>query len=118
MAKRNDRYTEEWLNEYMQKFSVDTARAAADMEPRTCYAPLAKKKTARFNRPVSIRMHQIRNRLTDSDGACVKYVLDAIVSAGVLCDDSPEQIPESPAETQEKRPGQEYTEIEIVETDG
>ena len=53
---------------------------------------MAKKEAKRFDGPVSIEIHSIRKRLTDSDGACTKYVIDAIVDRGILSDDSQDEI--------------------------
>ena len=85
------------------------------MEPITGNAPLGKEKATRFDRPVSISIHSQRNRLTDSDGACSKYVIDSLVSAGILQDDSPEYVPCSPRKTQEKVTGLERTIITITD---
>jgi hypothetical protein len=38
--------------------------------------------------PVDIHLHSKRHRLTDPDGASGKWVIDAIVKAGILPDDS------------------------------
>ena len=77
-------------------------------------APNGEKKAARFNRPVSIHIHSIRNRLTDPDGGCAKYFIDALVSAGVLQDDRPEEI-HGITYSQEKQQGVETTIITIEE---
>ncbi len=85
-----------------KKISNRITVSSPDMESHTGNASLGKKEIKGFNRPVSIKIHSFRKRLTDSDGACSKYVLDAIVSAGILIDDSPEYVPESPKKTQGK----------------
>ena len=64
----------------------------SNMEQDSNDAPFPAQKVKRFNRPVSIHIHSIRNRLTDPDGLCAKYVVDAIVSAGILQDDSAKEI--------------------------
>ena len=79
-----------------------TAIRTTNMESRACNEPLATEKASRFDGQVSLCVHSQRHKLTDSDGACFKYALDAIVSAGILSDDSPQIIPESPRETQSK----------------
>lgn len=42
--------------------------------------------------PVKISIHSKRYRLTDADGVCSKYVIDSLVSCGVLPDDSPKYV--------------------------
>jgi Holliday junction resolvase RusA-like endonuclease len=48
----------------------------------------------RFNTPVHILIHSFRHRLVDPDNICAKGVIDAIVRAGLLADDTTEQISE------------------------
>lgn len=45
-----------------------------------------------FDAPVSIHVHSKRHRLTDADGLCAKWVIDAIVKAGILVNDSPAYV--------------------------
>ncbi len=49
---------------------------------------------AHFNEPVEITMYSYRSRLLDIDGlyGSIKPILDALVSNGVLDDDSPEYV--------------------------
>ena len=47
-----------------------------------------------MHRQANISVHSKRYRLTDTDGACFKYVLDALVDAGVFQNDTPEYIKE------------------------
>ncbi len=61
---------------------------APNVEPSPGHASLATKETPRPDRPVDIRIVEYRKRLTDFDGGCSKYLLDALVEAGVLADDS------------------------------
>ena len=62
---------------------------------------MAKKKTARFNSPVSIHVHSRRYRLADADGLSAKAVIDGFVIANLLIDDSPKYV-ESVTYSQEK----------------
>ena len=64
------------------------------MEPGTRDEQVAKKKTARFDRPVIIIYRDYRKRLLDCDGGCSKYFTDAIVSCNLLVDDSTEYVKE------------------------
>lgn len=75
-----------------RQLSNKTPVPVAHVQPRSSYEPLAKEKTARFNRPASIHVHSKRKRLADPDGCCAKYVIDALVDCGIFCDDSTEQI--------------------------
>lgn len=47
-----------------------------------------------FDAPVNILVTCYRSRLADADANSVKWCLDAIVSAGVLRDDTPKEIAE------------------------
>lgn len=62
-------------------------RPPANMEPNPGHAPLAPQAPARPDGPVVIRIVEHRHRLTDYGGSSEKYLVDAIVSAGVLPDD-------------------------------
>jgi len=69
-----------------------TTDCIANLEPVISDAPLAAEEVARFNSPVRVHFHSIRKRLADVDGISGKAVLDGIVIAGVLADDSPEFV--------------------------
>ena len=47
-----------------------------------------------FTTPVRITFHSVRGRLADPDGLSGKAVLDGIVKAGVLADDTTKQVSE------------------------
>ncbi|WP_341232394.1 hypothetical protein [uncultured Methylophaga sp.] len=74
---------------------------------------LAKKKLPRFDSPVHIRVISYRIRNTDPDGISVKAVLDGIVAAGVLTDDSSKQVASITFENRKAK--DEKTIIEIEE---
>lgn len=61
---------------------------AADVEQTPGHAPLAKEKASRLDGPTRLVITEYRHRLTDDCGGSHKYLVDAIVSAGVLEDDS------------------------------
>jgi len=93
----------------------NSSLSATHMEQGISNALSGEEGIKRLDGRVSISIHSKRNRLTDSDGACSKYVIDALVTNGLLQNDSPQYIPESPRKTQEKLAGQEYTIITIEE---
>lgn len=64
----------------------------ADLEPDISHAPLAKKKVKGCTPRACIHVHSYRKRLADSDGVSAKAVIDGIVKAGVLVDDSPQFV--------------------------
>jgi len=75
---------------------------------------LGKKETPRFNSPVNIRVISYRKARHDTDGVSVKAVLDGIVRAGILADDTSEQIKEITFESRKTKKGEkEKTIIEI-----
>jgi len=98
----------------MNENNTNTTHTTTNMEQNINNAPFSAKGVARFNRPISIHIHSIRNRLTDPDGLCAKYVVDAIVSAGILSDDSAKEIYRI-SYSQEKTKGAEQTIITIKE---
>ena len=51
-----------------------------------------------------MRIVECRKRYRDADGGFAKYVVDALVSAGVLGDDTPAWLPQSPSIRQVKSP--------------
>lgn len=62
-----------------------------------------------------IRIHSKRKRLTDADAIIGKWVIDALVNAGIIHDDNPSHISEV-SYTQEKvAPDNEETIITITE---
>ena len=72
----------------------NTAFPLADLEQNTCDAPLVKEKIKRLDSPIRIHVHSLRKRLTDADGISAKAVIDGLVLAGILPDDSPKFIKE------------------------
>ena len=90
------------LNDLPEKYRKQAAAQLAPKIIHPCKAPnveqavgdtlLAKKKTPRFDGQVDISFTEKRHRLADPDGSCVKYVIDALVSCGVLQDDSAKKI--------------------------
>lgn len=84
------------------------ARSAAKREQDTGHEPVAEEETpgsdgpASFAGPVRIQFYDYRKRLTDSDNGWTKYIVDSIVSCGVLPDDDTSVIPERPGVRQVK----------------
>ena len=66
---------------------------------------------SRKHKPAKIKITSYRHRLIDIDNICVKFIIDGLVEAGVLVDDSPEYV-ESVEILQEKSP-EEKTLVEI-----
>lgn len=76
------------MNESHHRIAVP----AADMEPVLSDAPLPANGTPAFTSRVNVHVINYRRRITDPDGISCKAVLDAIVHAGILADDSSKQI--------------------------
>ena len=98
--------TEEELSKILRTGYVKIAEDSAagkitDMELPVGSEQVEAQECPRFTAPVRITVHSIRKRLTDADGASFKAVLDGIVKAGVLQDDSPKYVKEV-SYTQEK----------------
>jgi hypothetical protein len=86
----------------------------ADVERFVGDEQMAKGKDAKFNSRVSIRITHYRCRLCDPGGPSSKAVLDGIVRAGILRDDSLLWIEEPIIERQEKVKNQEDEETIII----
>lgn len=69
-----------------------TPLSTANMEPAAGNESVAKKEMPRFDSPVTIHVISYRKRKHDPDGISAKAVLDGIVRAGILADDSWEQV--------------------------
>ena len=98
----------------------NTAVPAPDLERATGNAPMEKKKGKRLDPRISkdrvrIHVHSRRIRLCDADGASAKAVIDGLVLAGILRNDSPEEV-ESVSYSQEQC-DKEETEVCIYAVD-
>ena len=91
---------------------IETTDSAANMESNNTNAPNAALQDGQYHQRVRIHVHSVRKRLADPDGISAKAAIDGIVEAGVLKDDSPEEIKEV-LFSQEKTKGEEYTEVTI-----
>lgn len=88
--------------------------SASNLEPVAGGKSLSETKAPKFVSQVDVRVHQFRHRLCDPDGASVKATLDAIVKAGVLRNDGPEEVREVRFFQTKLEPDQlEYTRIEV-----
>lgn len=67
---------------------------APNLEQAVSHEPMGKEEMPRFNSPVIITITSYRKRKHDPDGISAKAVLDGLVRAGVLADDSTEEIKE------------------------
>ena len=103
----------------ISNLSDDAKRQAIDKYEKTCNRntsvstnrkpdvelaealPLEILESKKFDTPVRVSFHSIRQRLPDMDNLSGKAALDGIVKAGVLPDDSKEWVPERPLHTSE-----------------
>ena len=109
------------LKIYYDETKNSAAIPNANLESHPCNAPHGKEGFERQDkvcgfRPCeqrcSIHIHGKRNRIVDPDGQSGKYVIDAIVEAKILSDDTTEQISKV-TYSQAKTRGEEETEIII-----
>ena len=77
------------------------------------YATLPADETPAFDTPVNIRVISYRKLKHDPDGVSVKAVLDGIVRAGILADDSSKQIKKV---TFESRKSKDERTVIVIET--
>lgn len=97
----------------MRETDDRAAIPTSNVEPHSGNAPMAAKEAARFTAPVSIRVISYRKYRHDTDGCSVKAVLDGLVQAGILRDDSSEFVKEVIFES--RKSAEEKTVIEICE---
>jgi len=90
--------------------------SAPDLEPNPCDAPLGTEKIKGLDTPCRVHFHSKRHRLADSDGISGKAVLDGLVHAGILSNDSAIHV-KSVTFSQEKTKGPEITEVTITYCD-
>ncbi len=75
---------------------------APHLERAICSQPMEPPCHPKVDTPCRIHLHCRRHRLADPDGISAKAVIDGLVLAGILEDDTPKQIVESPKITQEQ----------------
>jgi len=93
----------------------DHDRAAipsTDLEQNLGYVSLGEKTTPRFTAPVTIRVISYRKSNHDPDGISVKAVLDGIVRAGILTDDSSKYVKQVTMESRKAKIEKTIIEIE------
>jgi len=66
----------------------------ANVEPAFGDAPQGQNQAPRISTPCRVHFHHVRGRLADIDGISGKAVLDGVVCAGILADDSTQQVTE------------------------
>lgn len=95
---------------------LDVALPPAHVERPPRHASVEKKKGKGLDSSggsrVCIHIHSRRNRLCDADGISAKAVIDGLVLAGILADDSPKEVAEV-SYSQEQVEGDEETIITI-----
>jgi hypothetical protein len=74
------------------KNMFDVAISITDMEQNTSNASVAEEKAKGLDTRVAITVTSYRKRVHDPDGISVKAVLDGIVRAGLLSDDSCKEV--------------------------
>jgi hypothetical protein len=71
-----------------------SSRQTADLERTIGNEPIRSSKGPAFDTPVSVRIHSYRCRLCDVDGVSGKALLDGLVHANVIADDSTKEVVE------------------------
>lgn len=97
----------------MQEDNNKSTVSTANVEPHTSDAPVAAKDVKGFDSLVTIHVVSYRKFKHDPDGVSAKAVLDGIVRAGILADDSTEQVKSITFESVKSK--EEKTEIIISE---
>ena len=97
------------MNESDNRITLPTS----DLESDTEHESLSERANGYFNTLVNIRVISYRRLNHDPDGVSVKAVMDGIVRAGILADDSAEQVKSITFESIKSK--EEKTIIEITE---
>ena len=92
----------------------NAAGQAADVERNSSNEPVAKRKAAQFDTPVSIRIVSYRSRLADPDNISGKAAIDGCVHCGILCDDTAKEVASYRADEQIKVKSTEDEQTEII----
>lgn len=89
MTRRKKGYygTARILDDCATRQIADLERTVGDEQVRTSKGPA-------FDSPVSVRVHSYRCRLCDVDGVSGKALLDGLVHANVIADDSTKEVVE------------------------
>ena len=90
--------------------------SSTDLEPDISDAALSTYCVKKMASPVSIRVISYRRLKHDPDGISAKAVIDGLVQAGILTDDSSEQVTQVTFESRKSK--DERTEIIIEEIEG
>jgi Holliday junction resolvase RusA-like endonuclease len=88
-------FTTEWLNEYRKKRAAENNPAVQTSIKKQRRPDALDKKagTPRITSPVYIELHSYRKGWNwDTDNACPKSVVDGLVHAGIIEDDSFKQV--------------------------
>ena len=96
------------MNESDNRASVP----ATNVEPPAGDESVGAQALPRFDTPVAIRVTSYRKNKHDTDGLSVKAVLDGVVRAGILADDSAKQVTQITFES--VKSSDERTVIEII----
>jgi len=73
---------------------ADDTRQVTDLERTAGNESIRTSKGPAFDSPVSVRVHSYRCRLCDVDGVSGKALLDGLVHANVIADDSTKEVVE------------------------
>lgn len=76
------------------KIKDSSSRKTSNLEPNLSNEIERANEIKAFDSPVNVLVHSYRYRLCDPEGISIKWCLDAIVKAGILVDDKPENIQE------------------------
>lgn len=99
----------------MNESNNRTALPTTDLEPDACHESLAEEEIKGFTSQVTIRVISYRKANHDPDGISVKAVLDGIVRAGILADDSTKQVKEITFESKKSKEEKTIIEIETID---
>ena len=115
------KFTNEWLKEYeltQRAANALKARhqrpASPQPEPTVLNAPLGAEETKGQDTRRRVKISSYRVRLLDPDNMCVKYHIDGLRYAGIIKDDTAEDIEIFVHQQKVAKRKEERTEIEVT----
>lgn len=97
LSKSNiSEYVKQQIRSEFTKIGNRNTHTSSNLEQFVINKQVGKKKGARFNNPVRIHIITYRCRETDHRAVSEKALVDSLVKAGILKNDSKEEIPEEP----------------------
>ena len=113
------KWTKEQYDKYQKRLALSTQAhtsrpPSTKSKPTILHEPLVKEETQGQDTRRRVTISSYRHRLLDQDNLCIKYHLDGLRYAGVIRDDTANDIELFVRQYKVKTRQEERTEIEVV----